>query len=189
MKCPLTLCKRVYTGERRRRKRYSIRYYNQTAGSVMRGAAVVPLAACSESCCTLITSSFDAPCPRPRPLPRRPSPLPLLLPLPRERGDVGGESSVSTWSPSPFSASSLLSKMGDILTVSVATGCTLWDLPHSPTPFFPESHSLCWILSILRRAFCSRVRSTLSCTLRVLACLTRSTSCVFLKAASSAWTS
>ena len=43
--------------------------------------------------------------------------------------------------------------------------------------------------SILRRAFCSRVRSMFSCTFFVFAALTRSASCVFLNASSSACTS
>jgi len=60
----------------------------------------------------------------------------------------------------------------------------------SPSPVgLPESHSRLPIFSIFLRAFCSRVRSTPSCTLRVCACLTRSASCVFLNASSSALTS
>jgi hypothetical protein len=90
-----------------------------------------------------------------------PGPRPRPRPCPRPRLRVLPSLPLSSW-PDPFS------------------GCP---------SFFPVSHSRASIFSIFLRALCCRALSTPSCTLRIRACFALSSSSLFLKASSSAFTS
>lgn len=144
-------------------------------------------------------TSLPPPAPLPRPRPRsRPLPVapPRCLAWFCDRGDCSATSedgsTVSTTVEDVVESAKgvcgCVSEGVEIPILSPIAGRCVVGFDHSPA-FLPESHSLLWILSIFLRAFCSRVRSTVSCTFRVFACLSRSATCVFLNASSSAWTS
>lgn len=138
------------------------------------------LSNCTSFCVSLGTDGWLDPRvipPLPRPLPRGGPPLEPPPPLVHPAGSARDEDVESTVATSPsFGTSCAAGGPGLAVRFQSVVG-------------LPESHSRLWILDIFLCAFCSRVRSTFSCTFRICAILARSFSWVFLNASSSAWTS
>jgi len=107
-----------------------------------------------------LSRASPLPLPRP-PRPRLPDPRPRFLP---SRGFAVGEASAS--------ASPVLVRV--VESDETAVGCSGFAFVGHPSAFLSKSHSLLWILSNFRRALCSRVRLTVSCTFRICACRCRS---------------